>query len=99
MNVHNKVIIQQFDDKLNRHDAHPCMLCKNYTYLSYVTCMVCRKLICTHHVTVCDCSGATVILHVRFTDEVRSLFEKEVLIFVKELNNFSAKLKAYFRKK
>jgi len=84
-NRYNKVIIRQFDDKLNRYDSHECMQCKNYTYLSFATCIVCCRKSCVNHNTVCNCVGSTIILNVRFTDE--------------ELKNLSKGLKSFLSNK
>jgi len=79
---YNKVITRQFDDKLTRHDSIECMQCKNYTYLSYATCIVCSRKACIHHSSVCACVGSTIILQVRFTEEVNNFFRTFILIFL-----------------
>jgi len=82
---HAKVTIRSFSDKLTRHDAITCMTCKNYPYLSYISCIACNKKVCTHHIAPCKCVNATVLLYQRFTDD--------------ELNKLSLNLKQYLPKK
>jgi len=98
-NRYNKVIIRQFDDKLNRYDSHECMQCKNYTYLSFATCIVCCRKSCVNHNTVCNCVGSTIILNVRFTDEVKNILKDFFNNFIKELKNLSKGLKSFVSNK
>ena len=67
---YSKVPIKNFSDLTSRYDANTCNICKNYTYLSFLSCMVCNKKSCTSHVTVCDCLNSTVFLNLRFTEKV-----------------------------
>lgn len=68
---YTKMSTKHYSDLTSRYDAHICSTCKNYAYLSYLSCMVCKRYCCTHHITVCECLNATVILYVRYTDKVR----------------------------
>lgn len=70
MKCYSKVIVKEFDNPNQKYDAHTCNSCKNYTYLSYLSCMACKKKGCTHHVTICECLNPKMVLNVRFTDEV-----------------------------
>ena len=65
-----KVNIRQFDNSLNRYDAHVCHICKNFCYLSYLQCSHCNRKACTHHITVCQCLSPNITLNIRFTEKV-----------------------------
>jgi len=67
---YSKVVIKQFDNPNIRYDHHVCGTCNNYTYLSYLSCMTCKKSGCTSHITVCNCLNAKMVLNIRLTDKV-----------------------------
>lgn len=67
---YTKVKSKQYGDLTSRYDSHICGTCKNYTYLSFLSCMVCKMNVCTSHITVCDCLNMSVILNIRFSEEV-----------------------------
>ena len=67
---YTRVTTKQYGDLTSRYDSHICGTCKNYTYLSFLSCMICKRNVCTSHVTVCDCLNSSVILNVRFSEQV-----------------------------
>jgi len=75
---YNKVCVKQFDNLTTRYDAHVCTTCKNYCYLSYISCGICKRKGCTHHITICDCLGAQMYLMIRFTEKEMNEFSKEI---------------------
>lgn len=66
---YKKLTIKKFDDVLTRYDAITCSYCKNYSYLSYLTCIGCKKIGCSSHMSICKCSNSAMILNIRFTEQ------------------------------
>lgn len=65
----SKALVRQIDNPYQRYDAHTCNICENYTYLSFVSCMACKKKGCMSHAAACHCSSSRKVLNIRFTDE------------------------------
>jgi len=80
-----KVSTKQYGDLTSRYDSHICGTCKNYTYLSFLSCMTCRRCGCTSHITVCDCLNTSVILNIRFSDKNLEDFKRNVEKAVSEV--------------
>lgn len=48
--------IEEMKDPDNEdEDGHPCELCVDLSYLSYIRCNLCKNECCTAHLTPCDC--------------------------------------------
>jgi len=69
MKCYDKVLVKPFNNPHIRYDYHTCSTCSNYTYLSFISCMTCKKAGCTHHITVCNCLNTKMVLNTRFTEK------------------------------
>jgi len=74
---YKRISMKKFQNVATRYDANVCSTCQNYTYLSYLCCMICNKTACIQHVTVCDCLNSTITMNVRWTDEELEGFSKK----------------------
>jgi histone demethylase JARID1 len=74
---YEKACLAKFENATTRYDAHVCTVCQNYCYLSYLSCGSCKKLGCTHHVTICGCLNNKIYLNLRFTEKEMNEFGKE----------------------
>lgn len=55
-------------------DGHPCELCVDLSYLSYIKCNLCKNECCTAHLSPCDCPQGQKKLVVRYSLEDMKLF-------------------------
>eukprot|EP01016_Furgasonia_blochmanni_P055255 TRINITY_DN920_c0_g1_i8.p1 TRINITY_DN920_c0_g1~~TRINITY_DN920_c0_g1_i8.p1 ORF type:complete len:235 (-),score=35.90 TRINITY_DN920_c0_g1_i8:206-850(-) len=61
--------VEEFDNPSKRFDSYVCIICKNYTYMSFLMCSKCKSRTCISHLSVCGCMHPDVTLHVRLSDQ------------------------------
>jgi len=69
LNNSHKITLKELDCKKMRYDAYCCSQCRNYCYLSFLTCTRCEKKSCIIHSSCCSCLNPNVIMCIRYTEK------------------------------